>query len=527
MTDTSAPSPRPVSPGHPLAWIWLTLLAILVIEGATALLHRSSPFERTNFLDYRFDHPPDPSRLLFDAKMRELSGSRPTILMVGDSSGFHGVHPPVVEALLPGTRMVNMDIFAFGYPGYLAAMRAMLDRNPSIKVVALYVTLVALPAPGFVDDSSSMGLDIDKAFVSPVYGLTHLPSLGFRRAVADAVFLGTAGTNAASIAESLKRYPDALRLIPQTSGWVREHDAPDDLSRGPLDAFRKLAKFGPETPDQEVIRIFGKDYATMPQVFDWRRLRTVDLTETTFDAFRDLATASGVKLVISLAPLAEVYRNSDVASRVEAFNRYLADYQTRHPEVGVVPITYWPDERFSSTEHITTAWTVANSVRFGTALRDVLGDVAALKADDPAGQDRIRVDTVALDHAAPVYGFGPPVVRDGGVARALRDGRDEGLVYANARPNVREVVLEPASGVPDDLLAAVSVSVFGEACERLPDDLQQGRRRLVFRLPASSLQYDGWLELLISTRGSTTWPGHGLRADARGPELALRTIVFR
>jgi hypothetical protein len=253
----------------------------------------------------------------------------------------------------------------------------------------------------------------------------------------------------------------------------------------------------------------------------------VDLTTKTFDSFRELATRYGARLVISLAPQAETYRTSEVGPRIEAFNRFAETYRSQHPELGVVPFTYWPNERYSSTEHVATPWTVANSVRLGEALQQILGDPSGLKADGPAGQDRARVEAVVLDEKAPVYGFGPVRRLDGQPVRALRDGRDEGLLYAHAHPGVREVLLQPASDVSDDLAATTSVAVFGEAAERLPDEAIEGRRHLVFRLPPGAARYNGWLELLISTRGLTAWPGNGLDAAARGPSLSVARISFR
>ena len=513
--------------GHPLNWVWLTLLAVIAIEAAVAFVRPTGTFERTNFLDYRFNHPPDATRLLFDAKMREFAQSRPTILMVGDSSGFHGVHPPVVEALVPGARMVNMDIFAFGYKGYLEAARAILDRNPTVKVLVLYVTMIALPSPEMTSDTGRVGEDIAKEFNSAFHSVAHLPSLGLRRGVADVAFLGTGGTNERSVASALQKYPDALRLLPQGGGWIREHDSADDIARGPLDLARRNLELPPHLSDEDVLGVIVPTFANQPQVFDWMSMRLVGLAETTFDSIRSLAQAHGVQLVISLAPQADVFATGEIRRKIDAYNDMLRAYQARRPDVGIIPFTFWPNERYSSTEHIATPYTVENSVRLGEELRRIIGDPALVRSDRPPGEGRKRVAEVVFDVAAPVYGFAGVTQHGGRLARAIRDGRDEALVYAMTVPAMREVVVEPAPDVPEELLASVSLAAFGLACERLPDETVDGRRRMVFHLPAEAMRYDGWLELLVSTRGRLTWPGNGLDPAARGPSLALERIAFR
>ena len=65
-----------------------------------------------------------------------------------------------------------------------------------------------------------------------------------------------------------------------------------------------------------------------------------------------------------------------------------------------------------------------------TAVYDTHAPAAAALARE-LGTRHVRK---LADATAPLYGFGPTELRDGQMVRAIRQGRDEGLLYALARP---------------------------------------------------------------------------------------------
>ncbi|MFO1150478.1 MAG: hypothetical protein U1E62_19025 [Alsobacter sp.] len=508
---------------RPLAWLLLTAAAIAAIEFLVAVAGPSVDARPNNFLDYRFRHEPDATRILTDFKLRLFGESRPDILQVGDSSGFHGVQPPIVAEMLGLRRYINLNVFAFGYPGYLEMARHVLERNAGIKVLVLYVTAMATPGPGFDDEGTHYGADIWREFNSVAHSWSHIPSLAYRKDILRELYGGIGAPTDALNTDILPRYPDAMALIPQSDGWEREHDVPGDVSRGPLAEFRP--NFPPGISDRELADAIAVRFARAYSSFDVRSMRWANRTILEFDRFRRLAEQFGSKLVISLAPQAQSFSQGSVGNRIRAFNALMDEYRQAHPDVGVIPFQFWPDERFSSIAHVATPYTVMNTVRFAQALGQAIGPIAPTAASGPPPR-RATVSHIAMDRRAPVYGFSGVESRGGAPYRTIRPGRDEGLVYANVDPATRTLVLELDGPLPPALRDGLAISVYGEPAARLDEGATGDGSRLTFGLPPAAMRYGGWLEILISTRGKTTWPGDETSPDARGPELRMTGIGF-
>jgi hypothetical protein len=126
------------------------------------------------------------------------------------------------------------------------------------------------------------------------------------------------------------------------------------------------------------------------------------------------------------------------------------------------------------------------------------------------------------------HGLGEPFARDGHSFRRIRTGRYEAIAWARVNPERRQLLsIVVADDLPPDVAKATTVAVFGEPAKRLADDRQPGRLVMRFELPAAGVQrFDGWVELLISTRGLTKWAGNAYRAEATGFHLSIERLTI-
>src|SRR5690349_8650363 len=121
---------------------WIAALAcIAALEIWFDHTFHPSPAERSNFVAYGLENNfgPDQMEAILDQKLLLKTTFNPDIVQVGDSSGFFGIMPEVVERYLPGLKYLNESCCGTqGYHGYLAVLRYNLSRFPSIKYMVVY-----------------------------------------------------------------------------------------------------------------------------------------------------------------------------------------------------------------------------------------------------------------------------------------------------------------------------------------------------------------------------------------------------
>jgi hypothetical protein len=324
-------------------------------------------------------------------------------------------------------------------------------------------------------------------------------------------------------------------LIRQTGGWTREEDnGPVTCIGNPkpdacVDVVERLVAWGrryfkmEDASDEAVVEELGKDFGVSPEVFDWTRLRNVNLSEQVYDQFRRLADAHGAKLIIAAAPLSNIFERGSVGDKIDIFKRQLRDYHKAHPDVGIIEPVFWPDERFSSPVHVTTPSISANSIRFAEALAELVTPQTSQRAQNMSA-NRARLQTIVMDEEhPPAYGFGPAVKIDDRLYRGIREGRSEGLIFNRTSQTASFVSIDVAPDTPMNVMAGVSLTINGEVAEQIstPDP-----HSLRWRLPTGAQRYEGWMEILVSLRGRQTWPGDQLDADAQGPLFKIAAIRF-
>ena len=515
-----------IHPRRPVAWVGLALLGVVAVEAAVALLAPTGVDDRRNFLEFGYRQNEPPTRVVLDEKMRLYSHDEPSVIQVGDSSGLHGVQPPLVEAEFPGMRYLNASAFGNqGFYGYLGVARRLLDNNPGVRFLVLHFTPRVSPVKEYVEAKDLLDQDIWREYNSRFHALFRLPTLGWRRQVTDLAYYGHASWPGGRPYDDLKRYPEAKAMVAESGGWTREHDQEGDVSGGLASWLRTIVPGTSGVSDRALMEQVGERNPRTDYEFDWRHLVRRPLAYRVFDAFRELAETHEAHLVIIGAPVADVYAQGAVGERLQQLNQSLLDYGALHPEVTVATAPIWPENRFSALEHVATPYVRENSLRVAAVLREA----ASRFGTPPAapGHPRTTVPRIEMDAHTPSYGLAPAASGPDGAYRAIRAGRDEALLFARADRAARDISVELARDVPDDLRAATTLSVFGEPCERLPDDLVDGRPRLNWRIPAAAARYGGWLEILVSTRGKGQWPGPQLSPSARGPELKMLRVTFR
>jgi hypothetical protein len=344
---------------HFKSWA-LVVLIFGIIEGAIYLARTPDPLDSTNFLQLGFGNGAVQRHFIFE-KMKAFADSKPTIVQVGDSSGFYGIEPAVVMQHLPnGAEYINLSCCAnAGFNGYYNILDFMARRNSSIRYMVLHITPYTMPRPELWErDGANLwggaGLEVFGDAVKEEFlswkRFFHVPSLSLRREVTDAVFYLTPlrGSVTEGIAGAAGRghplhsppYLEFMRDFRNNRGWMPESD------------------------------IRGGVYASECDVPTPKRYGTTYI-EHIFEKYAELAAEHHSKLVIVFQPVACVFgTGKGSAAAREAIERFKA----KHPEVEV-PFPFietWPVEMFSVPAHVVREHTDLIGNRLGLAMKQIM-----------------------------------------------------------------------------------------------------------------------------------------------------------
>lgn len=340
------------------AWA-LALVVIGAVEAAYYAYAAPRHMDRTNLLQYGFAQSELPQRLFTWHKMRDLARHDWEIVQVGDSSGFHGIDPRLVEKYLPaGYDYVNMSCCANqGFRGYYNVLKYMLENVPTLKYAVLYFTPYTMPRveTWLDDDGAALWGDPNiKVFggaigdeVNPPWVWLRLPTLAARRDVTHEVFfLGGLLRSRDEALSDNENYLAFLHSFQETKGWMPANDHPVYIS--------------PEECRMEV-----------PKYFDIWSLRETSILEEVLDAYAELAGRHGVKLAVVFQPSGCTLGSGD-GSR--AAREALARFAAAHPDVAVpFPlIESWDPEAFLVPAHVRNEWVPKTTERLGRALKDII-----------------------------------------------------------------------------------------------------------------------------------------------------------
>jgi len=338
----------------------LAIFIILLIETAVQHFWKPNRFDQVNILEFAFVKDETYQRLVMHHKLKEFSNRDPVIVQSGDSSGFFGIDPRIVEQSFPDdVSYYNMSCCAnLGFKGYLNVMKFMKKHSPSMRMFVLHFTPYTMPnAANWDGDGAALWGSPDITVFGDVLGREYvgwqtwfqLPSLALRREVTDYVYYRNGKLNQKDRPfMKNENYYEFLENYKNTNGWTRERD---------------IRTVVPNTECN-----FNLHNA---QFFDFTQMRNKYYFEEVLETFASEAEKLDLDLAIIFQPAAcNLGSSKDGATLVKVLEKF----KTNHPDV-YVPfelIETWPQEKFATAAHVKNESVKETSERLGKALRDYI-----------------------------------------------------------------------------------------------------------------------------------------------------------
>lgn len=379
---------------------WLTAAAcILAIEIWFDHAYHPSFADRSNFTPYGLEthFVPDQMEQILYQKIRMNTVPNPDIVQVGDSSGFFGIIPEVVEKYLPGMKYLNESCCGTqGFNGYLALLRYNLRRFPSIKYMVVYSGILGV-YPGHVQwrnapknlslgpggaTLATLGEKMETNLVPP-WSWFSLPTNSLRKSVLQTTFLSNAVENYVNAPTGV--WEAIINGLQTRQGYGLEAD------------HQNVGEYGADSPPCWTLK-----YETF---FDWKSLRMKSYVDAFVEEYVALAREFNVVPIWAF----QISSCRDTGSAdVAAMRENLKRLQQRFPELKVPfnIIDPYPENDFSVTVHVLRDVTQDISQRLGIALREIVGVDHKIKIEPAPANSTLsikratRVDT--CDHQADI-----------------------------------------------------------------------------------------------------------------------------
>ncbi len=339
-------------------------LAIIgTVEVGYAALAPSSPVESSGYLNWNFNSVELFHKIVIHEKLLGALRDRPDVIQVGDSSGFHGVVPGIVDKYLGGLTYENLSCCAnTGFDGYYTIADFALRHVPSIKAVVVYTSLFNTPRSVGPEEAAFVGgEDRLRSAFGELASFTTPGTLAARQDIVPPVYtLGGAFFQRGM--QALDSYwPELTSGLQASRGWQPENDVnytPDKqaepLARlcGPTDVGYR------ERNEKDFVRdAFG--IPRTPTDIQLRRLAA-------------LAARHGAKLILLFQPFPCRSASEPFLSALKA---EIAAVKADYPNL-VVPderlLEAWPRQWFVTPDHLRTGHEDAASRRVGRAVAAAL-----------------------------------------------------------------------------------------------------------------------------------------------------------
>jgi hypothetical protein len=342
------------------------LAVIALIEAVVGFALRPNIVERSKFnLLNRFQNT-----VIF-GKLADFADSSPDIIQIGDSSGFYGVRPDVVTRYLGGLKYLNLSCCAgMGYNAYYALADFMLQRNPSIKAVVLYISVRDLPRADSMGGQAQFGDFIENSLTTPLAYLSP-PTVALRQKIVDMI-----ERRGQSKLDAI--FTDELRQSAREhNGWWAEHDR--------RFAGEKRTAFWRGTCGATGVAALddNKTYYGDDQ-------QSYVLSE--FQRFASLAARHNAKFVVMFHPYSCRGLNGTL---LDARREDLRTLVERNANMVVLPehmLDIWPTEKFVSADHLRVGYDEENFRRVGKLLAPVFGVTPPADAPAQRGDGTLRGD---------------------------------------------------------------------------------------------------------------------------------------
>jgi hypothetical protein len=353
-----------------------TALAIVgLIEVGHASVDSSSPVQRSNYLNWNYNSVELYHKAFINEKLSTALRNRPDVIQVGDSSGFHGIVPSIVDQYLGGLRYENISCCAnTGFDGYYSIVEFMLRHVPTIKAVVLYMSLNNTPHdPSGLETALVGGADRLRSAFGPLSTLTTPGTLSLRHEILREVYNVNGTFNQEGLIPAEELWPELIESIRTTRGWRPE----GDVHRFPEKQEQKWREFCGPDGARHVDGHLPKDY--MRDIFGVRHT----YTEIEMRRLAALAARHNAKLVLLVQPYpcAEIKGSyvSSLRADIESVGADFPNLIVPEPQL----FEAWPSQLFSSPDHVKTGQEDAASRRAGRLIARALG-VAYREPERPA-----------------------------------------------------------------------------------------------------------------------------------------------
>jgi hypothetical protein len=366
---------------HFSAW-FAAAVCILAVEFGFSHTFHPSWADQSNFVTYGLEDNfvPDQMEQIIYQKLHLSTVANPDFVQVGDSSGFFGIIPEVVEQYLPGMKYLNASCCATqGFNGYLALLRFNLRRFPSLKYMVVHSGIIgAFPGPlqwrnapktldvGF--PMKTMGEKMETT-LNPPWGMLNLPTNSLRQTILQHTFLNEAERN--SVNTPTGKFEVIINGLQHRQGYGLEMD----IQTG-------VGAYGPDLPRCNTLK--------QETFFDWKSLRRKSYLDAFVEEYVALAHEFHVTpiLVFQISPC-----NDPQSPDVTAMRANLRELESRFPELRVPfdVIDYYPENDFSVPLHAQRTVTQETSRRLGRALREIAIKDGALKSSTAPADETLTV----------------------------------------------------------------------------------------------------------------------------------------
>lgn len=490
-----------ISPFKPWLWALLTLAAIeLTYYGVM----RPPRITWNSFLDLSFAEAESFQRLVTHDKIIAFENADPDIIQVGDSSGLHGVQPPIVMSYIPGWNYLNMSVATnLGYSGYYNMARLQLERSPNARYLILYVS----PMGGvprrilWDDDQKLMAPQIYNEFMSPLHHLVQLPTLSARKdAINYGYYLGYRFKQRNEPISMNRGYLAFDAIFRESNGWTRETDVEGDVKANIFKIFFPGIKAG-EHMDSEAIRNALRKFpkVTDEKFYNWSTLSYESYFDHIYDRFAELAKKHDVKLVLVFNPVPQSAGHYEFSEFIDwqAIRAGLSRLRSMHPEVILTDIDFWPDDKFSVFSHIGTQFSHESSDRVGLIMKKIIGDEKPVKRERPPQVPSSAI-RVTIDFSRPYCGYG--WINQAGTTNAFPmqqiGERNKGWIYMAVRPGADYTVRAVFQADDPTFTEGMQLKVNEEKMRKISSGNHSEDLYVEWQLPASVVNtYSGWLTL--------------------------------
>lgn len=267
-------------------------------------------------------------------------------VQIGDSSGFYGLKPQIIQEYLNEKYINGSCCFVMGWDGYYGIGERYLKNNKKRKYLVLYLTPYTI-LRSYADVNLEIRLhDLYSSLWGELY---QFPSIYFRKKIVETLYYGRERQDEDRfmkyiMGEYIPADQNYLGFMADNLGWLPYSKKPGELAHMPVE------ECGPD---------MIKDNIKIDQ----------NLVIDNLAKIKNLSDKYQVKMILLFNPVA-CRESSQIKDLVDAVNKF----HQKYPDV-IMPfnlISTQDKEDFSDESHLNPEAAEINSARIGKALIEIL-----------------------------------------------------------------------------------------------------------------------------------------------------------